>query len=161
MRIGFVTALTNDFDAREIMQKLAQSEVGVELEFEQAPTILNTPAAVKKIFSNGLDACIVFVQSSSEEKMSLALAQEKIIDVEKDFGKYCIVCTVLDEEPELDPLVQERLKEALSLILGVRPEKVETQAPLDFFATPSTSPDLMSAPESTQESTQPEGKSLF
>ena len=128
MRIGFATALTNDFDARPLIQKLAESEVDVQIEFEQSPTLLNIPAGVKKLFSNGVEACIAFVQSSEEEQNSLALAQEKIIDVEVDYGKYCIVCTVLDEEiggeTEIEAVASERLKECLQLLLGVRPEKM-------------------------------------
>lgn len=150
MRLGFVTVLTNDFDARELMQKLAQTEAGIDLEFEQAPTVLNAPAAVKKVFSNGLDACIVFVQSSGEEKLSLALAQEKIVDVEVAAGKYCIVCTVLDEEGAVDALAEERLLEALNLLLGVRPEKSSETPSLDFFSTPSGSPEILSSPSESQ-----------
>ena len=138
MRIGFATTLTNDFDAKAVIQKLAESEVGVELEFEQAPTLLNTPAAVKRLFSNGVDACIVFVQSSGEERASLALAQEKIVDVETDFGKYCIVRTVLDEEGGIEELAEERLRECLQLLMGARPENLTIESPLDFFSTPST-----------------------
>ena len=137
MRIGFATTLTSDFDARAVIQKLAESEVGVELEFEQAPTLLNTPAAVKRLFSNGVDACIVFVQSSGEEQASLALAQEKIVDVETDFGKYCIVCAVLDEEGSPEDLAEERLRECLQLLLGARPENITVESPLDFFSSPS------------------------
>ncbi len=154
--------MTNGFDGRELMQKLTQTEAGIELEFEQAPTVLNAPAAVKKVFSNGLDACIVFVQSSGEEKPSLALAQEKIVDVEVAFGKYCIVCTVLDEEGKPDALAEERLLDALNLLLGVRPEKPEERAPLDFFATPAGSPDLISSPSETPAAGgSSSGKSLF
>ena len=158
MRLGFVTALINDFDAKEVIQKIAQQEIGVDLEFEQAPTLLNTPAAVKKVFYNGVDACIVFVQSSAEERVSLALAQEKIVDVEKDAGKYCIVCTVLDEEENPASLAEERLTEALHLLLGVRPEKPAPDSQLDLFPTPSTSMDMFT-PSGENESSG--GKSLF
>ncbi|MEM4255155.1 MAG: hypothetical protein QXR53_02385 [Candidatus Norongarragalinales archaeon] len=144
MRIGFVTALTNDFDAKELIQKIASQEIGVDLEFEQAPTLLNTPAAVKKLFYAGVDACIVFVQSSEEERVSLALAQEKIVDVEKDSGKYCLVCTVMDEEGSIGELAEERLKEALHLLLGVRPEKPAQDSQLDFFPSQSSSMDMFS-----------------
>ncbi len=157
MRIGFVTALTSDFDAKPVIQKLAQEAVGVDLEFEQAPTLLNTPAAVKKLFYNGVEACIVFVQSSAEERVSLALAQEKIVDVETEAGKYCLVCTVMDEEEDTEALAEERLKEALHLLLGVRPEKPTQDSQLDFFQTPSSSMDLFSQSGSRE----PEGKSLF
>ncbi|MFH1056855.1 MAG: hypothetical protein V1717_03615 [Candidatus Micrarchaeota archaeon] len=157
MRIGFVTALTNDFDARPLIQQIASTEVGVELDLEQAPTILNTPAGVKRLFNNGVDACIVFVQSSEEEKMSLALAQEKIVDVEKDFGKYCLVCTVLDEEGNIEELAGERLKECLHLLLGVRPEKPVSETPLDMFSTPPGG----SSPEFFSPSSGSGGKPLF
>ncbi|HLD62640.1 MAG TPA: hypothetical protein VI875_02115 [Candidatus Norongarragalinales archaeon] len=158
MRLGFVTALTNDFDAKELIQAIAQQEVGVDLEFEQAPTLLNTPAAVKKLFYSGAEACIVFVQSSGEERISLALAQEKIVDVEKDAGKYCIVCTVLDEEENAAALAEERLKEALHLLLGVKAEKPQQESQVDFFQTPSTSLDMFS-PSGENESSG--GKPLF
>lgn len=157
--------MTNDLDAKPIIQKIAQEEVGVELEFEQAPTLLNTPAAVKRLFFNGVDACIVFVQSSAEERISLALAQEKIVDVEKDSAKYCLVCTVMDEEASdadagtsASALAEERLKEALHLILGVRPEKPQQESQLEFFSAPSAGADMFGSPSPESESG---GKSLF
>ena len=161
MKIGFVTTLTNDFDAKPVIQTLSESEVDVQLEFEQAPTIINTPSAVKKLFTNGVDACIIFVQSSGEEQASLALAQEKIVDVDTDFGKYSIVCTVLDEEGNTDALAQERLRECLQLLLGVRPETTTVQTPLDFFANPSTGPSFFEPSNQPGEGAGSSSKPLF
>ncbi len=165
MRIGFVTCLTNDFDAKPVMQELASSEADVSLEFEQAPTLLNVPAAFKKLFSNGVDACVAFVQSSAEERMSLALAQEKAVDVEREFGKYSLICTVLDEEKEknFEELIAERLKECLQLLMGVQPKKpMAFETPLDFFSTHTGALDMFSAPAASQQgSTSTGGTSLF
>ena len=164
MRIGFVTCLTNDFDAKPVMQEIASAEADVSIEFEQAPTLLNVPSAFKKLFSNGADACIAFVQSSSEERMSLALAQEKSVDVEKEYGKYSLMCTVLDEEKEIEALARERLHECLQLLMGVQPRKpMSFETPLDFFSTPSGALDLFSPSSSTPQSgsTSTGGNPLF
>ena len=167
MRLGFVYCLTNDFDPRAVVQKLAAEEADVTLDFEKAPTLLNVPAAFKRLFNSGVDACLAFVQSSSEERMSLALAQEKAVDVEREFGKYSLICAVLDEEGEgIEALAEERLKECLQLLLGVRPEKVSFESPVDLFSSSQAGAlDMFNTPggQSVTDDLSPssDGRSLF
>ena len=163
MRVGFVSCLTNDFDAKPIIQELASGESNVTLEFLQAPTLLNVPASFKKLFSLGVDACIAFVQSSEEERASLALAQEKAVDVEIECGKYSLICTVLDDEKEMGELVKTRLHECIQLLMGVQPPKpMSFETPLDFFTSGAPSLDVFSttSAESPQASSS-DSKSLF
>ena len=92
------------------------------------------------------------------------LAQEKIVGVDTEFGRYSIVCTVLDEEGNTEALAEERLRECLQLLLGVRPEKQTVHSPLDFFSNPTGGPSFFepsNSPGEGTEGTQSPGKPLF
>jgi len=61
------------------------------------------------------------------------------------------------EEGNTEALAQERLKECLHLLLGVRPEKPVSETPLDMFSTPPGG----SSPEFFSPSGGSGGKPLF
>jgi len=100
MKIGFLDVASNKFNGFEVALKESEQQANVELARFSAPELLKIPVCAKKLFSEqGVDAVLCFIQANAEEdKDVLALVQEKIIDVEVDFGKFVFFCVVLDSE---------------------------------------------------------------
>lgn len=116
MRIGFVSC----FDAPDVgglASQAADEVAGVELAPVKSPELLKVPATAKKMFSEGMEAVVAFVQPGGEEQDEMNLLQEKIIDLEVQYGKYVFLCVVSEGEwktdKEFEDLFKERLKECL------------------------------------------------
>ncbi len=133
------------------MLDLANKEANLELVSLSVPDLLKAPVGVKKLFTeNSVDSIIAFFEADSEEdKDSIALIHEKILDLEIYNSKYVFYCIAFNSEwhdnQSLETLGEQRLsalfERVMSFNLGVSPPQANT--PFDFF-TPSN--ELPTAP---------------
>jgi riboflavin synthase len=88
-----------------------------------APDVLKIPACAKRMFSEGAEAVVVYLNATTEDKHALDLVHEKIIDLEMDYGKFVFFCIVFRDEwrteEKLAELSAQRLEELIELIAKI------------------------------------------
>lgn len=122
MRIGFVDCSANKLDAYEIVVQALESKTSdVSISRETAPGLLKVPVAVKRLFNEGVDSCLVFLTASSEETTSIDLLHEKLIDVEVSSAKYAFLCIVFDDEwhtpSQMEEVIVRKLAQAIEEVV--------------------------------------------
>ena len=173
MKLGFVTLLSNKMEGSDALQALAAEQANVDVAVEKAPALLKVPAAAKKLFyDQSVDAVLVFAQMSDEERDSLALVHEKIIDVEVAFGKYVFFAIVGDDEwrddESLRIVAERRLDAALKQIIAAlrdiaQPPEApqQTEGGLEAFSPPAENTESTAQELTDVEEEEPNVKSLF
>lgn len=121
MKLGFIDCLYNKIKMDEfITKKMEEKTASPEIIFFTAPDVLKIPVCAKKAFLDGADAVLVYLNAQGEEKEAIDLIQEKIIDLELDYGKFVFFTIVFKEEwrneEKLRQLSENRLDEAIDLI---------------------------------------------
>ncbi len=151
MKIGFLDVASNKFNGFEVAVKESEQQANVELARLSAPEFLKIPVCAKKLFAEqGVDAVLCFIQANAEEdKDVLALVQEKIIDVEVDFGKFVFFCVVLDSEwrseEQLARVAEQKIAacilEIISIVHEIEAAKPEARvsAGMSMFEQPGES----------------------
>lgn len=172
MKLGFVTLLSNKMEGSNALQALASEQANIDIAVEKAPALLKVPAAAKKLFyDQSVDAVLVFVQMSDDERDALALVHEKIIDVEVAFGKYVFFAVVGDEEwrddTSLQIIAEKRLDAALKQVLATLhdiarpPEAPQSEGGLEAFTPPIENTESTAQELTDVEGEEPNVKSLF
>ncbi|MFH1247267.1 MAG: hypothetical protein V1644_02705 [Candidatus Micrarchaeota archaeon] len=172
-KIGFVDCLSNAFDSFEIASTIVEKEfAGTSLQRLTAPELLKIPVCVKRLFVNGADVVIAFVNANQDDFDSLHLLVEKTIDLELEYQKYVFYCVVSEEEfsnqAEFEKVAGDRLAAFIDLSLKAlhSPSEVSSQigTGVDFSMFASFAEQASNTPAGLEPQTsaeESEGKSLF
>lgn len=122
MRIGFVDCMTNKLDVREFVVKaFEEKSADAAVIAFSAPDLLKVPASAKKMFFDGADAVLVYLNPGDEEKHAMDLVHEKIIDVEVEYGRFVFLCIVFEDEyrseEQLKAISEKKLGDMIELII--------------------------------------------
>ena len=167
MKLAFIDCITNKIDPFEFVAKTFEEKAADlhPLRFT-SPGLLKIPAACHRMFSEGAEAAIVYVNVAAENQDELNLVHNKIIDAEILSNKFVFLVAVFDEEwrtpKELDEVTEAKLAEAIELaVMTVNsPSSLagEIKPPepgaFDMFSTPET-------PETETTSSESQGRKLF
>lgn len=94
MRFGIVDCIENDYDVYPAIESAASKNYDFSVQRVTAPDILKTPVCAKRLFSDNVDSVVVFLTLDDEDRDSMNLVVEKMMDVELEFSKYVFYVTV-------------------------------------------------------------------
>lgn len=177
MKIAFVDVSTNTHDVFELATQLAEQTVSdVYLVHFTSPELLKIPASCARVLNEGADAAIVFALAKANQSQSVALVQEKLIDVEVHSGKFVFTAFVFEDEwrteARLKQVAQEKIGEMLEMAVGIGggPGSTSSSTPATETTTSSDATSAMGMfslpPEQPEteppgESTTGDGRPLF
>jgi len=111
IKFGIVDCIENDYDVFPAVEATASKLSEVSVQRLTAPDILKTPVCAKKLFSEGADSVIVFLTLNDDDKDSMNLVVEKMMNVELEFSKYVFyVTTPADYFKDKDDFIEQMSK---------------------------------------------------
>lgn len=111
MRFGIVDCIENDYDVFPAVEATASKLSEISIQRITAPDLLKTPICAKKLFTENVDSVIIFLTLSDEDRDSMNLVVEKMMNVELEFSKYVFYVTVsTDSFKNKDDFIEEMSK---------------------------------------------------